>query len=125
MTGAGRRAKGQRGERELAKLLSEHLGAGVLRNLSQTRDGGHDLLGIAGWSIECKRQESLSLAAWWQQAVEQAEKVGLRPCLAYRQSRRPWRFIVRLADLGAGIDQEHVAEVNSAAFAAILRGGFA
>jgi len=49
------RRKGADGERELARLLREALGAGVFRNLDQPRQGGADLLGIAGWAIEVKR----------------------------------------------------------------------
>ena len=60
---ASQRNKGSRGERELFALLTEQLGVTVTRNLSQTRAGGADALDVPGWSIECKRQESLSLAS--------------------------------------------------------------
>ncbi|MBA2591163.1 MAG: hypothetical protein H0U97_02440, partial [Gammaproteobacteria bacterium] len=46
------RRKGKAGEREAALLLQDLLGTAVVRNLTQTRDGGHDLIGIAGWSVE-------------------------------------------------------------------------
>ncbi len=48
--GAMQRRKGKAGELELARLLREHLGADVARNLEQTRQGGADLLGIDGGS---------------------------------------------------------------------------
>jgi len=43
VNGRGKRAKGAAGERELAALLSEHLGFVVKRNLGQARDGADDL----------------------------------------------------------------------------------
>ena len=39
------RRKGKRAELEVAALLRDLLGAAVVRNLTQTRDGGHDLPG--------------------------------------------------------------------------------
>ena len=49
------RRKGKRGELEVAALLRDLLGTAVVRNLTQTRDGGHDLIGLPGWSAEVKR----------------------------------------------------------------------
>lgn len=89
------RNKGARGERELARILSDHLGVEVARNLTQTRDGGHDLDGLP-FALEVKRCERLALKAWWNQAVEQAEEIGKTPALAYRQNRQPWAFVVPL-----------------------------
>ena len=97
--GARSRNKGARGERELAGLLADRLGVEVLRNLSQTRDGGHDLDGLP-FALEVKRCEKLAIQTWWDQAVEQAKAVGKPPALAYRQNRRPWRFVIPLAVVG-------------------------
>lgn len=88
------RRKGANAERELCRLLSDHLGDDVIRNLSQSRDGGHDLLGVGRFALEVKRCEKLSLFRWWMQAYDQAQDAGLWPALAYRQSRQPWRFAV-------------------------------
>lgn len=96
MTGRGRRNKGASAERELARLLSDHLGASIIRNLEQSRSGGADLLGVGAFALEVKRQESLSLGAWWQQAVDQAKRSGMKPALAYRQSRRPWKIVFEI-----------------------------
>lgn len=49
------RRKGEAGEREAALILRDLLGPSVLRNLTQARDGGHDLIGIPGWTTEVKR----------------------------------------------------------------------
>lgn len=53
--GTMQRRKGKAGELELARLLREHLGADVTRNLEQSRRGGADLLGLPGWAVEVKR----------------------------------------------------------------------
>ena len=97
----GAKAKGATAERELAAILTEWAtSAGIpidlMRNLEQTRSGGHDLVGTEpyGIAIEVKRVEVLAMPAWWRQAVRQAEAVGCSPVLAWRQNRKPWRFRV-------------------------------
>lgn len=122
MTGRGRRSKGAAAERELARLLSDHLGASIIRNLEQTRSGGADLLGVGAFALEVKRQESLSLGAWWQQACDQAQRAGMKPALAYRQSRRPWRFVVQVGtvnEIFAG--QPFTAELCIEGFSLLVR----
>ena len=89
--------KGKEGERELARLLREHLGAGVTRNLAQARQGGVDLQGLSGWAIEVKRAARPRLAEWWVQTCQQAEATGQRPALFYRLDRQLWRVVVRCA----------------------------
>jgi hypothetical protein len=102
------RSKGQRGERELAKLfietmlaveatLPEHYpfkhklaSATVQRNTLQSDKGGFDLVGIPLLAPECKFAETFTLDAWWQQTLRQC-KPGLFPCLFYRRARQPWR----------------------------------
>jgi len=97
----GAKAKGATAERELAAILTEWATtAGIpidlMRNLEQTRSGGHDLVGTEpyGIAIEVKRVEALAMPAWWRQAVRQAATIGCSPVLAWRQNRKPWRFRV-------------------------------
>jgi len=92
------RNKGNAGERELFKLLSEELGFVVRRNLSQTRGGGADCIEIKYWSVEVKRQEKLSLSSWWQQTLDQCSNKE-KPILFFRQSRYPWSAMIRLTDI--------------------------
>ena len=92
---AAQRNKGACGERELFNLLTDYLGFIVKRNLSQTRGGGADCLMVKGWAIEVKRCESLSRPTWWRQAVEQAEREGVQPMLAYRRNKEPWRVWIK------------------------------
>ena len=94
MTGRMSRDKGRRAELEFLKVLGAELGEMLTRNLQQTREGGADCLCVRGWAIEVKRCESLSRPAWWRQAVEQAERLGVQPMLAYRRNREPWRVWV-------------------------------
>ena len=95
---ASQRNKGQRGERELFGILSDLLGTCVRRNVDQARNGGADGLDVPGWAIECKRVESGFRSEWWAQAIDQAQRAGRRPALAYRASRQPWRVRVWLGD---------------------------
>jgi hypothetical protein len=93
------RSKGARGELELFALLSKELGTVVRRNVDQARNGGADCIEIPGWAIECKRVESGFQAAWWEQALAQAEAADCSPALAYRASRQPWRVRVLMCDV--------------------------
>lgn len=96
---ASQRNKGSKGEREFLRLLGERLCLDLRRNLQQTREGGADCLDVAGFMIEIKRQEKLSIGAWWAQAIRQA--TDSTPALAYRQSRHPWRIIVPISVMGS------------------------
>ena len=96
---AKERTKGATGERELAKILRDELGAEITRNLVQSREGGADLLGVPGWAIECKRAADKSLNRWWLQACQQADRAGMKPALIYRIDRCDWRVIVAMRHL--------------------------
>lgn len=93
--GARERKKGQRGENELAALLSDELGISIKRMLGQERDGGADLH-VGPLRIQVKRCETIKIAEWWRQAC--ADAAGGIPVLAYRASRQPWTFIIALGD---------------------------
>lgn len=120
------RAKGRTGERELINSLAPLVGLDLTRNLVQTREGGHDILGLP-WALEVKRYrvaKPADKASWWEQALEQAGNCGLRPAVAYREDFRPWRVIVRGSDLtqklgGDGVD--FTLEMSLEAFAMIVR----
>ena len=87
------RTKGASAEREVVKILKE-AGFETERNLTQTRDGGRDLLGIDGFAIEVKRQERLNIQSWWEQAVSQAGDDS--PVLLFRRNREKWRVVIEL-----------------------------
>lgn len=95
------KVKGAVGERELAGILREqfpHLP--INRNwMMQAAAGGSDLVGVPGWSIECKRAKVLRLGDWWTQTAAQAMKMTARPVLIYRQDRGEWFAMMSLYDL--------------------------
>ncbi len=89
------RNKGKAGERELAALLTSITGQTIKRRVRQ-HDGDDDLMGLEGWSIECKRYATAKpaqIAGWWAQAVNQASVSQLTPVLFYRANSRPWRAV--------------------------------
>lgn len=98
------RSKGQNGEREIIKIIAPVVkkywpAEEVGRNLDQTRDGGHDIVGVPGFSLEIKRGETLQLKQWWAQTVKQAVRIQARPVLLYRQNHRKWRAVVSLYEM--------------------------
>ena len=101
MAGNRSRNKGQRGEREVIKLIQpivdrvcEEVGCIPIpleRNLIQAHKGGADLHGLDWLALEVKYQETENLTAWWRQCVEQA-KEHQTPILFYRRNFvREWR----------------------------------
>lgn len=76
------RAKGASAEREFAGLIHDWSGVRLIRNLEQTRSGGHDLIvhpdevgsvadSFRKLAIECKRYQAATdaqIQKWWAQA---------------------------------------------------------
>lgn len=107
------RAKGQTGEREVVDLLNgiiyrvmKEMGypeaeclkgaSSAQRNQNQSAVGGCDISNAFGLAIEVKRQETLSVPAWWRQTVKSAETNNEVPVLMYRQNRKPWHIRTRV-----------------------------
>lgn len=130
------RAKGQNGEREIADMLNlivatvlEEYGYSATekdnhnfyaqRNQQQTAVGGFDLVNTYGFGIEVKRQEALSISAWWKQCTD-ACKNGEMPVLVYRQSRKPWKVVtktfLKMGDGSLGVCR---SEISIEAFLAV------
>lgn len=145
--GKMQRNKGATGEREVLALLGERLGMKLERNLSQTRNGGADCVELGRIRLEVKRQERLNITGWWKQAREQAgyvsipngidtymgsdlntnltggssgEPVRLIPALAYRQSRKPWTFILDASDIPILESRGHLLHMDIDTFCAIV-----
>lgn len=125
------RAKGKSGERELIgelkKLLPEEMSSELTRNLDQTRDGGHDILGLEGWALEVKRYAQVlpaDLDRFWEQAVEQAARNdGSRPALCFREDRRDWRTVIHVSELGwhqDGDEYEDTVQMSLKLFAKLV-----
>jgi Holliday junction resolvase len=113
------RQKGAGAEREFAGLIHDWSGVRLIRNLEQTRSGGHDLIvhpdevgsvadAFRKLAIECKRYQTATdaqIQKWWAQAVLQADLAGLKPVLAYRANRSPWRVVVTLVHVNPSLSQ--------------------
>lgn len=110
MTRINSRAKGKTGELEFARIIEQKTGVKLTRNLTQTRQGGHDLIVSGGpaalaeflgqFAVEVKRAKTAppaTRAAWWSQTERQAERAGLIPLLAHRRDRQGWLIQIPLA----------------------------
>lgn len=120
--GRSSRAKGQAGERQIARELADLLGLDVRRRV-RNHAGESDLTGMPGWSIEVKHCATPSLRAWWQQTVEQS-KPGEIPVLFFRLPRKPWRAVVHIATLtGSTLSSslDFTVEMSLPAFAEVWR----
>ena len=112
------RVKGRSGEQELInnlKLLLPDYASQLERNLEQTRNGGHDILGLPGWAIEVKRYSRVTqadLTRFWDQACDQARKDGSRPALVYREDRQDWRVVVRAMDMQMPSPEGNQDDIN-------------
>ena len=133
------RAKGAGAERELARAIHDELGVLLVRNLEQSRRGGHDLVPhpdatgpvaatLAGFAFEVKRHARATpalLRGWWAQACHQADQAGLTPALAYRQDRAGWQIVLPLAalrpDLPAAVGLDYTVQLPLPAFCAVVR----
>lgn len=97
------RRKGQRGERELAALLSYH---GFPARRGQQYKGGPEspdiespTMSMLGFHIECKRSETLRLSEWLAQVDK--EKGNKCPLVFWKKNNHPW---VVLTDAEAFLD---------------------
>ncbi len=83
------RAKGAKGERELANLLKEN---GYTARRGQQycgANGDADVVGLEGIHIECKRVERLNIDEAMAQAIADA-KEGEMPAVFHRKNRKGW-----------------------------------
>ena len=80
-------------QEELAAIGREVTRPVVQRNQNQSAVGGGDLSNVFGLSIEVKRQEALSIEAWWKQCVDAAKRNNEIPILLFKQSHKAWRCI--------------------------------
>jgi hypothetical protein len=111
------RSKGQRGERQVVKLLqvvvdrvrvSRGLPPIVLqRNALQAHLGGEDIHGLDGFSVEVKWQEIGYSPAWWQQCLTQAERSKASPILFFRASQQKWSIKFR-AFVNTPLDRDQI-----------------
>ena len=92
------RAKGKRGEIELAHKLREH---GYSTRRGQQYSGTEtsaDVVGLPGIHIECKRVEALNIYAAIMQAVHDTGESGDLPAVFHRKNNQPWLVTMRLEE---------------------------
>lgn len=90
------RDKGQRGERLFIQAMEDAgYPKGILtRNLNQTRNGGADIIDVPTLAIETKNHKTLTIPAWWKQALSQTTPDNPIPILAYKPARKPFAVMV-------------------------------
>nr|CRH05615.1 protein of unknown function [Candidatus Magnetococcus massalia] len=118
------RIKGAVAEQQLFGLLNNQLGvtpSGVsARSALTTR--WHHAMPI---TILCRDRQVIRLQSWWQETIQQAEKEGRIPVLAYTDEKKRWRFRlpVELLTGSHWTEQElaMTAELHIEGFCAIAR----
>ena len=133
------RSKGAGAEIELANIIFQWCGVKLIRNLEQSRSGGHDLIvhqdetgqvadSFRTLAIECKRYGKVTpglIRTWWQQARDQAERNRLHPVLAYRADRQDWQVITPLclinADLSKDLSLDSTCTMSAIALCSVVR----
>jgi len=93
------RDKGKRGERELAKVLSEN-GYDCRRGQQfNGADGSADVIGLDGIHIECKRVERLNIYdAMYQSIADARYEYNEIPVVMHRKNKKPWLVTMLLVD---------------------------
>ena len=124
------KAKGNRGELQLAKLLSKHFGKEFSRGVgsgnrwsqvaSMPQHAKDTFLGDICvpegflWVVECKDgyDDDIDLGSlkavstldkWLETAARDSEMSGRKPILCWKRSRKPWVAFVREQDIGEDI----------------------
>ena len=123
------RNKGANFERECAKLIFDELGIQTKRDLEQYRAGDHgDLIGLDGWTIECKRYANNAggnfKPEWWAQVTEAANFEHNEPVLIYKYDRQPIKCVVLLSSINSDYaGKDNVATVSFPPWCMLVREG--
>lgn len=90
------RAKGAKGERELAKILKEY-GYNCRRGQQYSGIEGEDVVGLDYIHIECKRVERLDLYGAMYQSKRDAKGTKI-PAVFHRKNKYKWLVSMELDD---------------------------
>jgi hypothetical protein len=114
------RTKGRRAEQIVVNMLKSH-GFDARRNLSQTAEGGFDIIGLEPLAIEVKDHKKLTPAQWWKQTTANATG-ELIPVLIYHiPYTSTWRVQVPLSLINPTLSSERVATLEFDDFVCIAR----
>ena len=95
--GVNSRAKGARGERELARILRGY-GYDCRRGQQYCgANGDADVVGLPGIHIECKRGQRLNIDDAMLQAIRDRRE-GEYPAVFHRKNNHEWLVTMRLED---------------------------
>lgn len=95
--GKREREKGKRGEREVANILKEYGYDAHRGQQFSGKNGDADVVGMDGYHLEVKFQETTKVWDWYTQSRMDA-RVGEVPIVVYRRSRSPWMVTLSLED---------------------------
>lgn len=97
------RAKGARGERELAGELAKIVGTARRTGLMQAQIDApeSDVEWLDGLVVESKRCQRVEIDRWASQNERKARGLDALSLVCWRRNREPWRVALRLEDLPA------------------------
>ena len=112
--GVNIRKKGAAAELEFCHRFQPFFHNTLERNLLQTREGGSDVSGSHPFVIEIKRVEDTGNGnknSWWKQVLAAVNDPDAEiPCVAFRPSRQPWKFLIPASLIG--IESKEFMEVS-------------
>ena len=90
------RAKGAKGERELARLIRDR-GYDARRGQQFSGLEGEDVVGLEYIHIECKRVEQLNIDKAMEQAIRDAKSEQI-PAVFHRKNKKKWKVTLEFED---------------------------
>ena len=98
MGGMSSRRKGAEAERQVARIIEQHLGSECRRGY-QTRSGSDepDVVGLPNHHVEVKRQEKVNIWAAMRQAEAASNDEDIQ-LVVTRKNREPWLAVLHLED---------------------------
>ena len=125
------RIKGRSFEYQVIKMVDEELGIKCERDIEQYRKSDRgDVLGLDGWTIECKRYAGTRGSdggykpEWWAQCTEAANAAHNQPVLIYKYDRHPIRCVVLLSSINPEyLEKDNTATISFYTWCMLVREG--
>lgn len=104
--------KGKRGEDNFCKWLDKNLG--IIARREHFQATGHDAdVHTEDFLFEVKRHEKPNLDSFWYQVIvakQHHSNKDLIPVVAYRENRKPWKFLIPANLIGVKLGYIHLSE---------------